>query len=522
MAEKRHNGHQPNLGQKVQQMSKAAGWGIDQRIRDWYIATFPTDDLGSSLKESTFRDLIERMNRGIDVSITLGSEDSTVRERVFDRTSELLQVDYDVVYCKWLRGTQTPDIEFPAQNSGQQRGRKMGGIAMHSVFRVELSGGNSRYCELSLPATDYELLDAMDQLQKSLGDDVNWEFLEHNGFEYLDSHLQDECSLYELNALSKRLADMSFFEQAAFEGLVKMEVAKKDGLITPQKFIDLAYNTDCCHVVAEAHTDTQLGRFYAEGGFLEEVYDLPDKVFEMLDFERIGRENRTAENGVFTQRGYVVCPSNAEQKAVYETLNLIPKRPDYIFLLEISRFPFENETEERERAVLKLPATEECLHDALVQVNAAAWDEVVFEIKDSAIPELSEALDGTDGIRKLCELSECIKKLNDNGLLTKYKAVIHANECQDIEEAIQLAVDIDDYAFDDTIRTPEDVALDDLHAAMSEEDIAILLPHLNRFGYGQAVMERLRMEMTPYGLIAREDGQPIKSQCVEYNSPEMT
>ena len=392
---------------------------------------------------------------------------------------------------------------------------------MHSVFRVELSGGNSRYCELSLPATDYELLDAMDQLQKSLGDDVNWEFLEHNGFEYLAIHLQDECSLYELNALSRRLANMSFFDQAAFEGLVKMEVAKKDGLITPQKFIDLAYNTDCCHVVAEAHNDTQLGRFYAEGGFLEEVYDLPDKVFEMLDFERIGRENRTAEHGVFTQRGYVVCPSNAEQKAVYETLDMTPKRPDYIFLLEISRFPFEDETEERERAVLKLPATEECIHDALVQVNAAAWDEVVFEIKDSAIPELSEALDDADGIQKLCELSECIKELQNDGLLSKYKAIIHATECQDVEEAILLAADIDSYIFDYGIRTPEEVAFDELRAVMGQDDIARLLPHLNQYGYGQAVMDSGKSTLTPYGLISREDGQPIMSQCVEHGGPEM-
>ena len=33
---------------------------------------------------------------------------------------------------------------------------------MNKLFGVELSGGSGRYCELDLPATDYELLDALD------------------------------------------------------------------------------------------------------------------------------------------------------------------------------------------------------------------------------------------------------------------------------------------------------------------------------------------------------------------------
>ena len=41
------------------------------------------------------------------------------------------------------------------------------GLAVDKLFLVELSGGNIRHCELELPATDYELLDALDKLRLS-------------------------------------------------------------------------------------------------------------------------------------------------------------------------------------------------------------------------------------------------------------------------------------------------------------------------------------------------------------------
>ena len=44
------------------------------------------------------------------------------------------------------------------------------GLAVDKLFLVELSGGNIRHCELELPATDYELLDALDKLRLSEAD----------------------------------------------------------------------------------------------------------------------------------------------------------------------------------------------------------------------------------------------------------------------------------------------------------------------------------------------------------------
>lgn len=158
---------------------------------------------------------------------------------------------------------------------------------MDKVFRVELSGNKDRCCELELPAAYYSLLDALDKLQMAPGDKPRWEFLEHHSFPFLHVHLAHECDLYQLNALATALGRMNGRERTAFEGLFNMEVAKKYGPISIATMIDLAYSTDCCHVV-NATTDEQLGRFYAENDFIPALEKVPDSIFEYLDFEMLG------------------------------------------------------------------------------------------------------------------------------------------------------------------------------------------------------------------------------------------
>lgn len=177
---------------------------------------------------------------------------------------------------------------------------------MNEVFVVELSNRKGQYCNLTLPATDYELLDALEQLHMDPGENPKWEIIEHTDFQQLHAFLDHECSLYELNALSRRLGSMDHRQLAAFEGLFQMALQRREGLMSVADLLTYANSTDCCHVVSEAINDATLGRFYAENGFVPELDDLPDSVFEKLDFAKIGKEIRTDEGGIFTKYGYVV------------------------------------------------------------------------------------------------------------------------------------------------------------------------------------------------------------------------
>ena len=380
---------------------------------------------------------------------------------------------------------------------------------MDKVFRVELSGGKpGRWCELELPATYYGLLDALDKLEMTLGDKPRWEFLEHHGFRFLHDHLTHECDLYQLNALATCLGQMNGREKTAFEGLFNMEVAKKYGPISVATMIDLAYSTDCCHVI-NATTDKQLGRFYAENDFIPALEKVPDSIFEYLDFEMLGRKARFEEGGVFASGGYVT--QHAELKQVYDSLALIPEAPEY-----------SNEQPEN-MMCLDLPATQERLDAVLEACGGASWSEMVFRVEDSAMPALLENTD-CDDIHGLNELAKCFKELRAQGELSKFKAVILAADCHDIGTAIQISDNLNDYLLEPDQRNPEEVASEELRLVVDEQSRSILKKHVSLYNYGLDVMAANHAVLTPYGLVQRRDGNEllqVQEHPSERNGMEM-
>ena len=77
---------------------------MDQKIKEWYVKMYPTDELGPALNEEvTFTDLFETVaTNGAGVYDTMGAGDSIIRERLFEKLSELLGKPYAYVYDLWL------------------------------------------------------------------------------------------------------------------------------------------------------------------------------------------------------------------------------------------------------------------------------------------------------------------------------------------------------------------------------------------------------------------------------------
>lgn len=375
---------------------------------------------------------------------------------------------------------------------------------MDKVFTVELATDQHRYCELDLPATPYELLDALEKLQMKPGDRPRWEFIENAQYHFLHVHLTDECDLYQLNALATRLGELDSNGKIAFEGLFYQELARKNGPVTIEKIIDLAYSTDCCIVVEGVNTDKQLGEFYAENGFMPELEALPDCVFQLLDFDKLGKKMRLEDGGILVNRGYVSPQSGLKQ--VYDTLTLIPKKPDYVFSLMVGRYPFETSDKPENPVRLDLPATPDELADALNACGAASWEEAVFEARDSAIPHILDEMD-CDGIDDLNELAKAIRSRQERSELPKLKAVLHAADCHSISTAAFIAENLNDYIYEVSQRNPEEVGLEELRYTVNSEALKILQKHVNLYNYGNAVMEEHHSRLTPYGLVERRDGE---------------
>ena len=376
---------------------------------------------------------------------------------------------------------------------------------MAEIFVVELSNEKDRSCKLTLPATDYKLLDVLEQLRMAPGEEPKWKIVEHTDFQQLLPFLHGE-SLYEVNELSRRLESMDQVQRAAFEGLFQMAQKTHEGPMSLADLFTYADSTDCCHVVGEATDDASLGRFYAENGFITELDDLPDSVFEKLDFAKIGSEMRAGEGGVFTKYGYVV--QDADLKPVTEPVNTIPQIPNYAFRLLIGRYPFETDDQPEKRVYLELPATEDQIIHALEECGATSWEEVTYETVDCAIPSQEEDLAGDD-IGQFNELAKIIKRLEASGEFPKLKAVLHATNCNDVGAAVAIAEDLDAYLYEPETRSARDVALGELRCTVSEPALSALLPHVNLEEYGMDLMASEHAMMTPYGLVECRDGSML-------------
>ena len=73
-------------------------------IKDFYLNEYPTDELGLELNESaTFDGLLNTLLYGKDVYEYIGVYDSLVRERLFEKSAEILHKPYTYVYNLWVR-----------------------------------------------------------------------------------------------------------------------------------------------------------------------------------------------------------------------------------------------------------------------------------------------------------------------------------------------------------------------------------------------------------------------------------
>lgn len=71
-------------------------------IRDYYMETYPTDEMGPELKDITFADFFGGLVMREDIYEWGNVGDSIVRERLFSKLADILEKDYDHVYDLWL------------------------------------------------------------------------------------------------------------------------------------------------------------------------------------------------------------------------------------------------------------------------------------------------------------------------------------------------------------------------------------------------------------------------------------
>ena len=385
------------------------------------------------------------------------------------------------------------------------------------VYLVSSSATDERGVELTFPVSQYEMMDAFEQIHtKSLGD-VYWQVDEFYCFDYLAPHLDESMSIFEFNSLTAQLSKLDERQETALEGLLQMQADKhmqeNSGIITVPELMMLASNADHCHVLVDVHSDEALGKFYADNDFLPELNDLPDSVYNLLDYAKIGKQMRENEAGTFTPHGYVVRTEELEPLPEHE-----PQR-EISYMIRLALMNHENE---QKTAVLDLPTTEQRLLEVQEELDAPEWYDAQFTNCDAIVPQLNSMLTDVEDLPRINELAQALQELKASGQLTKFKAVVGATQCETLDDVFDRIEKLPQYCFETKIRDKDALVRDELEFVLGGKDADLIYKHLNCEAYAEDVLKQYGAELTPYGMVNRADFGPLHEPIPEQQQePQM-
>ena len=371
--------------------------------------------------------------------------------------------------------------------------------------------GNKRdpdcYAELKLPATPYEMLDAMEKLRLRENDGINCEIEQYGEIPFMAALLDQslDVDIFKLNDLLQKLSGLSESEMAAFRGLAAMDVEYDGGPFSLDRLLYLADNIDCCSVHPGINDYEDLGHFYVENGLVPELKDIPEQGLRYLDYGQIGRVLSEGECGLLISGHYVTQTSELREET--ESIDHALCKPNYTILLEL--VGMYNVTQ------IPLPTSPTVLFElkntVTVLLPPDLRDVTSIRCSDCAAPSLIPALSmcGVNDLVQMNQLAERLQEM-DPAHLTKYKAVLDAVDERTVAGAIRIAEHLEDYLFSPQFAGPEDMARDFLASSVGEPGMDTLAGFVNLYGYGEALMEKQHCAMTEYGLVSREDGQSLK------------
>lgn len=370
---------------------------------------------------------------------------------------------------------------------------------MAKIFRLYMAYESDPYSSseirLDLPAVPYELKDALERLHTDSWENVSMEIEEFLAFEYIQSSLPASVDLPKLNALAEALAAMDESQKLAFCGLL---LSEPDGPKSYERLLDLADSAEDCCIALNVANDFQLGRFYCENGFIPIADTVPEEAYELLDFQKIGKQAREAEHGSYIYGNYVVPDGEIQHRNRDFTM----KEPDYTILMQIQNVKSNVVTE------ISLPAEPYEIDAAMDRIHAETWSDIVCCCLDCKAPYLTGLITENRNLAIANHTARFLDTL-DQYQLSKYKALLEVMYPADLTTATMLMDTVEQYVMEEEIRTPIDMAKEQIKFMACKTDAALLEKYLNLYGYGEALIEQAHGVLTEYGYFQRRDGEPI-------------
>lgn len=157
------------------------------------------------------------------------------------------------------------------------------------------------------------------------------------------------------------------------------------------------------------------------------------------------------------------------------------------------------------------------------QLGADGWEGVVVLDYDGIIPQAAEFVDLPMELDAFNAFTESVKAMpSREKQLPKLKALLEHFEVTNLSAAASLVEHIGDYILTPEISSPQEAAIDELNFTMDVHSAELLLPHVNLFAYGNEIIKDDNAALTSYGLLHREDYQPMQTPVQETQEQAMT
>ena len=132
-----------------------------------------------------------------------------------------------------------------------------------------------------------------------------------------------------------------------------------------------------------------------------------------------------------------------------------------------------------------------------------------IQITDCVCPMLEGMDIRYEDILTLNNFAVQLRQISDIGKLTKLKAVLSANQCSSVDRAIALAERLEHFNLDAKIKNYANLVYDELENVIGGRQAEELRQCLDIEKYGRILQQGYNTEFTEYGMVTRDDFQPM-------------
>ena len=254
----------------------------------------------------------------------------------------------------------------------------------------------------------------------------------------------------------------------------------------------------------------ELGEVVIDNDMLSELEDVPEALLPMLDKEWVGRTYAEREGGIFVD-GYYCEPSAYEKPDITVTVG---KRDD---VFSITLVPPGKDPDVCGRN-FRLPVNPDELEKFSVECGVPV-DDLNYYSLNCSIPVRYEP----QSPMALNNLATWVSMLEDDEVV-KLKAILQTLPSQNIQEVLDIAMNLNEYELDRTVRSYDDFGQKYLMELLPPEFSARALDNTNLTDLGCDILYMKGGTITTYGALSGKGQQlytPIVDESIEESEDEV-